>query len=87
MIHTLSRARFLTRATDDEDMGLAASAVAVVVVAAAASGLIVACFAMLCAKRLCSPTDRTLAIDIPGPQPDAAFFPTVAQVMMMLARR
>ncbi len=63
-------------------MGLAASVV--VVVAAAASGLIVACFAMLCAKRLCSPMERTLAADIPGPQPDAAFFPTIAQVMMML---
>lgn len=88
MIHTLSRARFLTLATEDEDMGLAASAVAVVVIAAAAaSGLIVVCFAMPCAKRLCSPTERTPAIDIPGPQPNAAFFPTVAQDMMMFAGR
>lgn len=83
-IRTLSKAFFLTLATEDEDMGLAASAFAVVVVAAATSGLIVVCLAMLCAKRLCSPIERAPAMEIPGPQPDAAFFPTVAQLMMFV---
>lgn len=81
---SLSKACFLTLATDDDDMGLVASAVAVVVVAAAASGFIVACFDMLCASRLCSPIERPLTTDRLGPQPEAAFFLAVAQLMMML---
>lgn len=74
---TLSNACFFTLATDDDDMGRAESVVD------AASGFI-AGLATLCTSRTCSLTDRLLFIEMPGPQPEAAFFPAAAQLMMLM---